>query len=65
MTDIIGKIVKLDNKDVKVVRKVDTSRHDSGFQRRIRDLNGLFIVERENGDTLTAYGVEIGYTPND
>lgn len=54
-------IKELDGKKVQVIRKIDTSRHDSHFQRRVNTMGGLYLVKNiKTGDQLTAYGFELG-----
>ncbi|ANA87323.1 hypothetical protein SEA_GIBBLES_85 [Gordonia phage Gibbles] len=61
--DMIGKTVEFDGKQWKVISKIDTSRHDSRYQKRIADLNGLFVCSDEFGNTTALYGTDIGYVP--
>ena len=54
-------VYEIDGGQFRVIEKVDTSRHDSRFQKRVAELNGLYKVEEVNtGKISVAYGIELG-----
>ena len=60
----VGDIVDVDGRRVKIIEQVDTSRHDSQFQRRVKAMNGLFKAEEiVSKNTYMVYGIDIGYVP--
>lgn len=60
----VGDIVDVDGRRVKIIEQVDTSRHDSGFQKRVKAMNGLFKAEEiVSKNTYMVYGIDIGYVP--
>lgn len=53
------KIYRINKKNCKLVKKIDTSRHDTGFQKRVKALEGLYMVrDIDTGDIYTAYGID-------